>query len=493
MKRFWALAGSLLVIAGLGVTTAPAAHAVSGAMIVPATGSVTGVVGHHCGKNDTHAGIDIARSSGGPIVAAAAGTVSQVINSSAATGYGTYVVVQHSAGYETRYGHMVVNSPRVAIGQAVGQGEVLGSMGTTGNSTGVHLHFEVRLNGTPQTGINSFFPCGKAVTLGQPIAWEFPGLGGGAAGPDTDADGIADSADVCAVTAGFGKYKGCPLPRTANSTDFTGDGTADVFFANPNGQWWLSEGASKAWRNLNTGNVQGALLQFADFNGDAIADVFYPNPANGDWLVSLGGTSAWTRWNSAPGAAAEDLQLGDFDGDGRADVMWANSVRAEWWVSYGGNTGWTVLNTGVPDTDIRVADLNGDGRDDVFYAHPNGQWWVSDNGTTGWRLLNNASVEGAQLKFGDMNGDGADDVLWPNPADGRWLVSYSGASGWAALATGNVPGEQLQVADVDANGKADVFFPNVATGQWLVSDGGVASWRMTAGGTTVHHSLLTIR
>ena len=61
--------------------------------------------------------------------------------------YGNGVVLSHREGLETLYGHMA--RVRVKTGQKVSRGEILGDMGRTGNATGVHLHYEVRLNGVP--------------------------------------------------------------------------------------------------------------------------------------------------------------------------------------------------------------------------------------------------------------------------------------------------------------------------------------------------------
>lgn len=89
-----------------------------------------------------HNGIDIAAALGTPIRAAAQGTV--VISRSGGWngGYGNYVVIQHSNGMQTLYAHM--NTVNVSVGETVNKGEQIGTMGTTGKSTGVHLHFEVR-------------------------------------------------------------------------------------------------------------------------------------------------------------------------------------------------------------------------------------------------------------------------------------------------------------------------------------------------------------
>lgn len=88
-----------------------------------------------------HKGLDIANSGGGPILAADSGTV-VVAGWIDNTGYGNRVMVNHGNGYSTLYGHMSKIS--VVVGQTVKRGDVLGQMGSTGRSTGTHLHFEIR-------------------------------------------------------------------------------------------------------------------------------------------------------------------------------------------------------------------------------------------------------------------------------------------------------------------------------------------------------------
>ena len=94
----------------------------------------------------THNGLDIAGSNiyGQPIVAARAGTVIDAGWNSG--GYGNYVMINHGDGFITIYGHM--SSVASYTGQSVSAGQVIGYVGNTGRSTGPHLHFEVRLNGS---------------------------------------------------------------------------------------------------------------------------------------------------------------------------------------------------------------------------------------------------------------------------------------------------------------------------------------------------------
>jgi murein DD-endopeptidase MepM/ murein hydrolase activator NlpD len=92
-----------------------------------------------------HTGIDLVEPFGSPVQAADDGVVALVGSSS--SGYGNYVVIAHSGGLNTLYGHL--STALVSAGQPVTQGTVVGLEGSTGNSTGAHLHFELRINQNP--------------------------------------------------------------------------------------------------------------------------------------------------------------------------------------------------------------------------------------------------------------------------------------------------------------------------------------------------------
>ena len=92
-----------------------------------------------------HTGIDLVEPFGSPVLAADDGIVALVGSSS--TGYGRYVVIAHSGGLDTLYGHL--STAVVKVGQLVVQGQTIGLEGSTGNSTGPHLHFELRIKQQP--------------------------------------------------------------------------------------------------------------------------------------------------------------------------------------------------------------------------------------------------------------------------------------------------------------------------------------------------------
>lgn len=112
----------------------------------PTSGSTTSAFGERWGR--LHAGLDIANDVGTPIRAAQAGTV---ILAGWNGGYGNSVVIDHGGGLSTLYAH--ASRVRASEGQVVSQGDLIADMGSTGNSTGSHLHFETRLNGSPRNPI----------------------------------------------------------------------------------------------------------------------------------------------------------------------------------------------------------------------------------------------------------------------------------------------------------------------------------------------------
>lgn len=102
-----------------------------------------------------HPAIDISNLGGGPIRASDSGTVT-VAGSPDNSGYGRRVIIDHGNGYSTLYAHL--SSTYVTIGQKVAKGDVVGAMGSTGRSSGVHLHFEVHKDGT---SLNPYSILGK--------------------------------------------------------------------------------------------------------------------------------------------------------------------------------------------------------------------------------------------------------------------------------------------------------------------------------------------
>jgi len=153
-----------LLRTGIAVPVCPA-PAPAGAWMLPVNAPL--VSGFRTAQRPTHDGVDLGATRNTPIRAAAAGTVIRVVcnvssnncdvdGNPALTGCGWYAEIQHAGGIVTRYCHMV-RKPSVTVGQVVGEGQIIGYVGTSGSSSGPHLHFEVHTS-APATHANAISP-----------------------------------------------------------------------------------------------------------------------------------------------------------------------------------------------------------------------------------------------------------------------------------------------------------------------------------------------
>ena len=141
MEREQSKIRSRLASTGPGMSAGPVKRG-SGQLIYPINGTFTSPFGQRWGR--LHAGIDIAAPNGTPIRAADSG---RVAIAGPTGGYGNYTCVQHGGSMSTCYAHQ--SRIGVSVGASVRQGQVIGAVGNTGNSTGDHVHFEVRIGGNP--------------------------------------------------------------------------------------------------------------------------------------------------------------------------------------------------------------------------------------------------------------------------------------------------------------------------------------------------------
>ena len=101
-----------------------------------------------------HNGVDLGASSGEPVYAAKAGTITYVTTNvpgySTTQAYGNYITIEHEDGSQTRYAHLLYQSipSTIVVGAEVQQGQMIGKVGSTGGSTGPHLHYEIFINGS---------------------------------------------------------------------------------------------------------------------------------------------------------------------------------------------------------------------------------------------------------------------------------------------------------------------------------------------------------
>jgi murein DD-endopeptidase MepM/ murein hydrolase activator NlpD len=301
---------------------------------------------------------------GDDVVSSGPGTVT-VANKTGKTGYGRYVQVTHAGGESTLYGHL--SSVVVDVGATVDQGTLLGYVGTTGNSTGPHLHYEQRLGSTVEDAIfgGVKFAYGSTQTSANcvdvPLAANMIGgaaaelvvfrralrstfqvqrpgaapvvitFGKGTDEPllgDWDGDGIAnvavrrpaESAFYLATPGGTQKIPyGIPTDKPV-AGDWDGDGRAEVGVRRPSTASFYLRAADGTQTDIVIGDAND-LPVTGDWNGDRRTDVGVYDVATATFTLRFVGVSGvpWTA-TVAFGQAGDLPVPGDWDGNGFTDL-----------------------------------------------------------------------------------------------------------------------------------------------------------------------------
>ncbi|GAA1910506.1 hypothetical protein GCM10009737_09890 [Nocardioides lentus] len=266
-----------------------------------------------------------------PVVASAAGTVTTA--SSTTSGYGKWVVVDHGNGDSTLYAHL--NSIAVRVGQKVPRGQMVGRLGTTGNSTGPHLHYEQRRNGsvvhpffdgvqfrfnTSLTSKNCAEPEPPAQPPAKPLAGDVPLAGNVVDGPEDDpvrwrrsdpARYEAERADGTTRTTVMGGLKDQPVLG-----DWTGDGRANPGYFRPSTRTFRLR--SPEGRQTIRFGYKGSIPLAGDWDGDGVDEIGVWRPAIGRF--DLRGAEGGVFRSIVMGESDQLPFVGDWNGDGRADV-----------------------------------------------------------------------------------------------------------------------------------------------------------------------------
>ncbi|BCJ75295.1 hypothetical protein CS0771_48390 [Catellatospora sp. IY07-71] len=338
-------------------------------------------------------------SSGRAIVAAAGGVVAE-------TGYGSrsgnYAIIDHGGGWRTNYYHMI-EAPSVGRGQGVAQGQQIGRVGSTGNSTGPHLHYEVwRDGGTTEAYFNGV-PSG--------MNWE-----GAAARNITSAN--------------------CGRPRRDHVSDFSGDGYADVLGVNSAGSllYYPNNGLALS-AAVQIGHGWGTFRHVvaADFSGDGAADVIGADADGLLWYYPNNGLALSARVQIGHGwGTFRHIMAADFSGDGYADVLGVNSAGNLLYYPNNGlalsaavqiGHGWGTFRHVV------AADFSGDGAADVIGVDADGLLWYYPN--NGFALSARVQIGHGWASFShvnavDFSGDGHADILGVDAGGLLWYYANNG-------------------------------------------------------------------
>ncbi len=210
----------------------------SAQMKYPASGSITQTWNSH---STSDRAIDIANSSGTNIGSAYSGTVYDVVYLT--TSYGRYLKINHPSSYQTLYAHN--SSVIVSENQAVSQNQHVAEMGSTGNSTGSHSHFEIRRSGAFQYIPGSV---GNWVSAGTSIPYSYPGLG--TTVPtytiDNSSAGFSASSNWATATSAADKYGTNYRWRSTAALSDAATWTADVQAGTYNIYAWWAAGTNRS-------------------------------------------------------------------------------------------------------------------------------------------------------------------------------------------------------------------------------------------------------
>ena len=257
----------------------------SGKLVHPLSGRGSFSSGWRTGARPSHAGIDIAAPTGTPIRAAACGVVSLLQGTSQSGGYGNYICIDHSRKptVTTCYAHLSRFSDE-RVGSQVKAGEIIGYVGSTGRSTGPHLHFEVR-NGGPRGRDMNPVPYLQGRTFsGTPTV---KASAAGTGGPDLTHDSQAVQETAPAASEPVEEATGANSPATrSGESDLSSEAASETSTAN---------GESSAGADTSV----GAEVSDREQSGDAVSKPESPL-AGGQVGASEGVTQAGEDTNSQP-------------------------------------------------------------------------------------------------------------------------------------------------------------------------------------------------
>jgi hypothetical protein len=325
---------------------------------------------------------------GKPVLATAPGVVTTA--RSITGSYGRYVVIDHGNGYSSLYGHL--NQIVAVVGQYVDQGDLIGYLGSTGNSTGPHLHFEERLNGAyfPPYFHRASFRINSSLTSANCI--DRPAVG-----------------------------------------DWNGDGTTDLglFRTTTGNDEFYQRAANGTYTSLRWGS-SGDEAVVGDFDGDHISQVGVRREQAGTWLLRSASGAVATV--TGVGTTSDQPLAGDWDGNGRAGLGVFRPSTSDFYLRSDTNT-YTVIHYGTHGDRAVVGDWNGDHKTDIGVFRPsNATWYLRiPTGSTyvtrtfHWGLGTDIPITG------DWDGNGTTEVgVWRPETSRFYLRSTITPTGFTA-------------------------------------------------------------
>lgn len=342
---------------------------------------------------------------GQPILASAAG---RVTFAGWNNGGGWMVNIAHSGGWGTSYLHML-ERPWVSDNQQVAQGQQIGRVGSTGQSSAPHLHYQ-QWTGSPSNTVRAAF---NGVLVN-----------------------IAVGTDQVLTSYNCGS--------TGTLHDLNGDDRVDILAIDPTGNQWVypgtgGSGTSTFGARYWTGNGWQFMrsISVGDVTGDGKADILAVDSAGDQWVYPGNGRTFNSPYKAGQGWQwMISINLADVTGDGVLDIL-AVANTGKQYVYPGSRTGYFLAPYWTGDgwntmTSINVADITGDGVVDILAVNTAGEQYVYPGTGTGYFKAPYGIGNGWQtmraITLGDVNGDGKVDILAINSAGNQYV--YPGVGGY---------------------------------------------------------------
>lgn len=467
-----------------------------------------------------HAGIDMFTwpfgwkmldDSAAQIVAAAAGTIILKAdgnfdrNCGFGSGNWNAVYVRHADNSVAWYGHMKNGSLTAKpVGATVAAGEYLGVVGSSGNSTGPHLHFEIySATGQLQEPYQGACNAMNAFTW-----WEaqepyrnsrMNRLMTHSAGPvfptcpttETTNEKNAFRPGEPIVVAGY--FRDAVLNQQTQYSLIQPNGTVANSWSHNSPQiynasyWFWTISTTPAiprgrWRIRAIFNGQEYNHYFnigknvpSDFDGDGRTDVSLWRPTTGTWYAGLSSNS--TMYVQPWGLTGDKIVPADYDGDGRTDLAVRRPSDNNFYVFNSSNSTVEVRNFGIVGDVPIPADYNADGKADVAVWRPsNGTWYLSLSGS-GIFYVMPWGFSTDKPAPADFDGDGSSELAVFRPSDGKWY-SFNTVSGTINVTEWGVNGDLPVQGDYNGDGRADYAVYRPSNNTWYrqnSNDGAVSS------------------
>ncbi len=404
------------------------------------------------------------------------------------------IYVRHADNSVAWYGHMKSGSlnPKV-VGDTVVTGERLGVIGSSGNSTGPHLHFEL-YNSANQ--LQDPFQ-GTCNTMNAASWW--------AAQDPYRVSRINRLITHSAAPV----FPACPTTETTNEKrvfkpgdtlitaayyrdQTTGQGT-NYIVLRPDGstfQSWTHNSPNTYnssywyWTHTLPANAPRGQWKFratyntvvyeqtfnvgastaVDFDGDAKTDlsIFRPGPGEWWWLRSSNGTNGAVAF----GSSTDTVTPGDFTGDGKTDIAVWRPSNGNWFILRSEDFSFYAFPFGTNGDVPAPVDYDADGKADPAIFRPSNSTWYINNSGGGGISIQAFGTNGDVPVPADYDGDGHSDVAIFRPSVGQWWINRSTA-GLLALQFGQ-NGDKTVPGDFTGDGKADIAYFRPSNGFWTV-------------------------